>query len=137
MTFYTFSIRIPAVSWVHRLTRVESKARTRDDLVTSARSVFLERGFHAATLEDIAEQAGYTKGAVYSNFEARTTSSSPSSRGTTASGRAAYEEIVVAGAGAEETFRSVARFMLEAYARSRPGGRSSPSSRLMPRATRS
>ena len=63
-----------------RLTRVESKARTRDDLVTSARSVFLERGFHAATLEEIAEQAGYTKGAVYRTSQARTISSSPCSR---------------------------------------------------------
>lgn len=30
--------------------------------------MFLRRGFHAASLDEIAEVAGYTKGAVYSNF---------------------------------------------------------------------
>ena len=30
--------------------------------------MFLRRGFHAASLDEIAEEAGYTKGAVYSNF---------------------------------------------------------------------
>jgi len=33
-----------------------------------ARRVFQERGFHAASLEEIAEEAGYSKGAIYSNF---------------------------------------------------------------------
>ena len=51
-----------------RRTRSESKVRTRTDLIAAARSVFLARGFHPATLDEIAEQAGYTKGAVYSNF---------------------------------------------------------------------
>jgi len=36
-----------------------------------ARTVFLRRGFHGTTLDDIAEEAGYTKGAVYSNFESK------------------------------------------------------------------
>jgi AcrR family transcriptional regulator len=53
---------------VTRLTRAERKGQTRSDLVAAARAVFLRRGFHEATLEDIAEEAGYTKGAVYSNF---------------------------------------------------------------------
>jgi AcrR family transcriptional regulator len=30
--------------------------------------VFARRGFHAATVDEVAEAAGYTKGAVYSNF---------------------------------------------------------------------
>jgi AcrR family transcriptional regulator len=33
--------------------------------------VFVERGFHAATLDEVAEKAGYTKGAVYSAFESK------------------------------------------------------------------
>ncbi len=53
---------------VARLTRVERKQRTRADLVEAARRVFLRRGFHGASLDEIAEAAGYTKGAVYSNF---------------------------------------------------------------------
>lgn len=52
-----------------RLLRAERKERTRAELVEAARAVFLRRGFHAASLDEIAEEAGYTKGAVYSNFE--------------------------------------------------------------------
>ena len=51
-----------------RRTRSDTKAQTRADLIAAARQVFLARGFHPATLDEIAEQAGYTKGAVYSNF---------------------------------------------------------------------
>jgi AcrR family transcriptional regulator len=51
-----------------RLTQAERKERTRSDLVATARDIFLERGFHGASLDEIAEQAGYSKGAVYSNF---------------------------------------------------------------------
>jgi AcrR family transcriptional regulator len=42
---------------------------TRDALIASARDVFAQRGFHAASLEEIAEAAGFTRGAVYSNFD--------------------------------------------------------------------
>jgi AcrR family transcriptional regulator len=51
-----------------RVPRSERKARTREELLAAARAVFLRRGFHAATLDEIADEAGYTKGAVYSNF---------------------------------------------------------------------
>jgi len=51
-----------------RLLRAERKERTKAELVEAARAVFLRRGFHAASLDEIAEEAGYTKGAVYSNF---------------------------------------------------------------------
>ena len=54
-----------------RVTRSERKARTRDELLVAARKVFLRRGFHGATLEEIADEAGYTKGAVYSNFDSK------------------------------------------------------------------
>jgi AcrR family transcriptional regulator len=50
------------------LTRDERKLRTRTELLQTARRVFEERGFHAASLEEIAEEAGYSKGAIYSNF---------------------------------------------------------------------
>jgi AcrR family transcriptional regulator len=36
--------------------------------MASARQLFLRRGFHAATLELVAEEAGFTIGAVYSRF---------------------------------------------------------------------
>jgi AcrR family transcriptional regulator len=51
-----------------RLTQIERKERTRGGLVATARLVFLGRGFHGASLDEIAERAGYSKGAVYSNF---------------------------------------------------------------------
>jgi AcrR family transcriptional regulator len=51
-----------------RLTQAERKERTRSDLVATARQVFLEHGFHGASLDVIADEAGYSKGAVYSNF---------------------------------------------------------------------
>jgi len=51
-----------------RLTQAERRQRTQTDLVATAHEVFLERGFHGASLDEIAERAGYSKGAVYSNF---------------------------------------------------------------------
>ena len=51
-----------------RLTRAESHARTRQALLDAAAQVFANRGFGGASLDEIAEVAGYTKGAVYSNF---------------------------------------------------------------------
>jgi AcrR family transcriptional regulator len=56
---------------VRRLTRAESAARTRRRLLAAAQRVFFERGFHGASLEAVAEEAGLTKGAVYSRFESK------------------------------------------------------------------
>lgn len=41
---------------------------TRDALVEAAADVFARRGFHVASLDEIAESAGFTRGAIYSNF---------------------------------------------------------------------
>jgi AcrR family transcriptional regulator len=51
-----------------RLTRAESQARTRELLIATARELFLRDGYHATTLEKVADAAGFSKGAVYSNF---------------------------------------------------------------------
>lgn len=51
-----------------RLTRIESREQTRARLLTAARDVFLEHGFHAASVAEIAERAGFTTGAIYSGF---------------------------------------------------------------------
>jgi AcrR family transcriptional regulator len=50
---------------------MDQKADTRARLIACAHTVFLRTGFHTATLEQIALQAGVTKGAVYSNFESK------------------------------------------------------------------
>ena len=51
-----------------RLSRAEAKARTRERLLDSAARIFAEKGFGGATLEEIAEAAGYSTGAMYANF---------------------------------------------------------------------
>ncbi len=51
-----------------RLTRSQRQAQTRAHLIEAATIVFARRGFQAATVEEISEQAGYSHGAVYSNF---------------------------------------------------------------------
>ena len=51
-----------------RLTRAQRRQQTRDRLLDAAGQVFARRGFHAATVDEVADAAGYTKGAVYSNF---------------------------------------------------------------------
>jgi AcrR family transcriptional regulator len=40
-------------------------------LLDAAARVFARRGYHVATLGDVAAEAGFTKGAVYSNFESK------------------------------------------------------------------
>lgn len=54
-----------------RLTRAQAKRQTRERVLDAARRVFVERGFHATTLDQVAEEAGHTKGAVYSAFESK------------------------------------------------------------------
>ena len=51
-----------------RLTREESRSLTRAKLLESARIVIAREGFESATIDRIAEQAGFSKGAFYSNF---------------------------------------------------------------------
>ncbi len=51
-----------------RLTRTASRSRTRERLVATATELFLRDGYSATSLEKVAEEAGYSKGAVYSNF---------------------------------------------------------------------
>lgn len=54
-----------------RETRAEKQARTRAELIATAAEVFARRGYNGASVEEIAEQAGYSHGAVYSNFEGK------------------------------------------------------------------
>jgi AcrR family transcriptional regulator len=50
------------------MTRAERSEQTRAELIEAARAVFLRRGFHGASLDEISAEAGYTTGAVYSRF---------------------------------------------------------------------
>jgi AcrR family transcriptional regulator len=51
-----------------RKTRAETQATTRAQLVATAKQMFFEDGYHPTSLEKVAAAAGYSKGAVYSNF---------------------------------------------------------------------
>lgn len=51
--------------------QAERRAQTARRLLDSAGDVFTRRGFHAATVADVADAAGHTKGAVYSNFDGK------------------------------------------------------------------
>jgi AcrR family transcriptional regulator len=53
------------------MTRAESQARTQADLIAAAARVFARRGYERASIAEIADEAGYSHGAVYSNFESK------------------------------------------------------------------
>ena len=47
------------------------RTATRDRLIEAALGVFAEKGVLAATVEEICDAAGFTRGAFYSNFESK------------------------------------------------------------------
>jgi AcrR family transcriptional regulator len=53
------------------LTAERRRAMTRQHLLDAAAIVFARSGFHGATLDEVAATAGFTKGAVYSNFKSK------------------------------------------------------------------
>jgi AcrR family transcriptional regulator len=53
---------------VARMSRAERKAQTRSALLKAGRGLFTHEGFHGATLDRVAAEAGFTKGAVYASF---------------------------------------------------------------------
>ena len=56
------------VADTERWTPERRRQRTRDALLDAAVTVFAKRGFHGASLDEIAETAGYTRGAIYKHF---------------------------------------------------------------------
>lgn len=50
------------------MTRAQQQQRTHERLLEAGRSVFVRRGFLAATVEEIVAEAGYTRGALYKHF---------------------------------------------------------------------
>jgi AcrR family transcriptional regulator len=53
------------------MTQERRRQRTRDLLLDAAKDVFARRGFEGASLEEIAESAGYTRGAIYKHFSSK------------------------------------------------------------------
>ncbi|WP_067471990.1 TetR/AcrR family transcriptional regulator [Nocardia amamiensis] len=56
---------------MERPTRAQSQAQTRAVLISTAKRLFLEEGYQATSIDKVAEAAGFTKGAVYSNFRTK------------------------------------------------------------------
>lgn len=54
-----------------RTRRDEQRERTRAELLDAASEVFAAHGFNGASVDQVAERAGFTKGAVYSNFSSK------------------------------------------------------------------
>ena len=53
------------------LTRKEKQARTRSALLRSAAKLICRKGITEASIDDMAADAGYTKGAFYANFKSK------------------------------------------------------------------
>ncbi|MEV4783774.1 TetR/AcrR family transcriptional regulator [Burkholderia sp. LMU1-1-1.1] len=54
-----------------RLSREESQAQTRTRLIETARQLFVEHGYGGTSIRDIADGAGFSQGAFYSNFASK------------------------------------------------------------------
>jgi AcrR family transcriptional regulator len=67
-------VLVGGVLWLmpkQRLTRSERQAQTRQELLDAAARVFVKRGFSGSSVEEISAEAGYTRGAFYSNFRSK------------------------------------------------------------------
>jgi AcrR family transcriptional regulator len=100
-----------------RESRQERRERTRAELLDAARRAFLRDGFHAASLDGIAEDAGYTKGAVYSNFASKDDLLVAVLEGHFSARVEAYEQLIFSTDGIEDAYRAVARYWHDANAR--------------------
>src|SRR5438270_13707534 len=85
--------------------RDEQKAMTRQRLLEAAEAGFARRGFHGASVEEIAREAGATTGAVYSNFAGKEDLFLALFEASTASQVGEYSEIFSAGTTLEEQAR--------------------------------
>ena len=63
--------RTPTQPAPQRQSRAERQAQTREKLVAVARELFIADGYAATSLDKVAEAAGFSKGAVYSNFSGK------------------------------------------------------------------
>ncbi len=99
-----------------RLTRAEAREQTRVRLLESAARVFAEKGFAAASLEEISDAAGYSTGALYSNFDGKQqlfleVLRSRWARGIAGRLGAARRAFEASTAGAADPFETLSRFV--------------------------
>lgn len=60
-----------SVPMAERMTRTQQQQVTRTRLLDAAETLFGERGIHSTSLDEVAKQAGLTKGAIYANFTSK------------------------------------------------------------------
>jgi len=89
----------------HLSLRDEQKALTRRRLIDAAESAFARSGFHGASVEQIAREAGATSGALYSNFAGKEDVFLALFEERIAADVDEYSKIVAAGATLEEQAR--------------------------------
>jgi AcrR family transcriptional regulator len=99
--------------------RTEQRALARRRLLDAAEAVFSRRGFHGASVEEIARDAGATTGALYSNFVGKEDLFLALFEERVATDVRGYSEIVEAGVTLEEQARGVADHWM-AILRERP-----------------
>jgi AcrR family transcriptional regulator len=92
-----------------RLTRAEAKAETRRRLLESAEAAFRRDGYHCASLERIAAEAGFSTGAIYSTFESKASLMMALIAAQAERRRAEWAEILAAAATVEVFVEQVAR----------------------------
>jgi AcrR family transcriptional regulator len=85
--------------------RDEQRAITRRRVLDAAEAVFARRGFHGASMEEIAREAGATTGALYSNFAGKEDLFLALFEERIASDIGEYSEIVAAGTTLQEQAR--------------------------------
>jgi AcrR family transcriptional regulator len=100
--------RYSMVRMVTRMSRGEQVAANRESLLAAAREVFIERGYGGATLETIADRAGFSKGVVYSQFAGKADLFLALLERRIAD-RAAENARLVEGSGGEEALRALMR----------------------------
>lgn len=93
--------------------RDEQKALTRRRLLDSAEAVFARSGFHGASVEEIAREAGATSGALYSNFAGKEDLFLALFEERIATDVGDYSQIVAEGATVEEQVHGAADHWIE------------------------
>jgi AcrR family transcriptional regulator len=99
--------------------RDEQKALTRRRLIDAGEAVFARRGFHGASVEEIAREAGASTGALYSNFAGKEDLFLALLEERIAADVRDYSQIAAAGATVEEQARGTADHWM-AILRERP-----------------
>jgi AcrR family transcriptional regulator len=94
-----------------RLTRAEKRAATRQALLEAAAEVFVRRGLEGASVEEISERAGFSRGAFYSNFASKEELFLALIEGRSAQHVAGIAQAFRQGATVQERMRNGGRFI--------------------------